>query len=49
MIRLVGPGGAGKSTVGAGLAPIYLDIPARKVETMRPVREVVEEIEKRLG
>ncbi len=29
--------------------PIYVDIPARKVETMRPVRQVVDELVAALG
>jgi cytidylate kinase len=76
MIRLIGPGGAGKSTIGALLAErlrvplvdldrhfagnvgdisdyeavirtrfeIYMALPIRKVETMRPRAAIVDEI-----
>ena len=53
-IRLIGPGGAGKSTIGILVAErlgfafldfdIYMAVPARTIETMRPLKEVVDEI-----
>jgi adenylate kinase family enzyme len=49
VIRLVGPGGAGKTTTGACLAQrlglafgVYRDLPATKLETMTPLADVVD-------